>query len=885
MSLFNNMSDIDPPVPYSWSPSGPSGSVKDVTSATPTYRGIDVSERAIEQSKLRKEEKDRQARKDKITYNQSVGEHGKILGTLSYAAKKGDDWANSTEPGGGYETAGKALEFASMSAMPLFEGVGLLKKPITTAAKSVYNSGARSIATSKESGLLSRAHELNPYAFKPNPESYYRVMPDSGAKDLINSGFVRPAQGSPTSYFNKGVPLDIRRAKTFGTDTREAYHGYKGPYMVESNNPKAFDPWLQFPEPSLKFYQTKAPIPSSDIKLYKEHWLKGYKEVSKGHAQGGQVNNNKKKNDMGSLYYMAGGWHSKNKYATGGTTLPYQMAPEYPEYEYPEYEQQGFDYDTTKKVGQAGFAVTKASGYNPYVALAAGVATAGTFVYNIFKSKKENEDIFNRNQGVGEQVKETIANNSAYNQDGGYNQINAAKGGPIWYMLTKDPENFQMNQNNNQFKRGGAIYAQGGGVDDNQDYGIITGNGSPTADDKKMLVGPGDFIVPAKKIDELKPILEHLGYNPNKTINPNNSFATGEGEIDINVSSQEGFLSKPIADKVAGVVGGPKKMEEKFSPNSPHNIYAAMGGKMGNNYYLGGPPSFTDEIEGFVSPADQAQAALDATRAAEAARIANNEPVPVVPIKLPPPPAAAVVPPASQKTMEQLVDENDAIAKTDEMTEEARRQNKTMLGINTAKAAGMGIWNALQKNPEMPKQGRFNPMLISSNTSAIGAKQNYDSAKAAATARYAATEGNINQTVSNASIHANTLAQDIDNAAKLNAIEQQTEQANVGTLNQASLYNLQADNQYNQMAAERTATFKQNKATAMSGNINDAAKGYNNYVNANLGINALEKGYNSGKINQALYQKAMNDPKSLTPEEIIQLNSISGGHFNPANLS
>jgi hypothetical protein len=134
---------------YSWSPSGPYGPVKDVTSATPTYAGIDVSERAIEQSKLRKEEKDRQARKDKITYDQSVGEHGKILGTLSYAAKKGDDWANSTEPGGGYETAGKALEFAAMSAMPLFEGVGLLKKPITTAAKWAFNNAVKSASKLK----------------------------------------------------------------------------------------------------------------------------------------------------------------------------------------------------------------------------------------------------------------------------------------------------------------------------------------------------------------------------------------------------------------------------------------------------------------------------------------------------------------------------------------------------------------------------------------------------------------------------------------------------------------------------------------------------------------------------------------------------------------
>lgn len=152
--------------------------------------------------------------------------------------------------------------------------------PIVGAASQLTSEG---LAAANKLGnkYLPNAYKYNPLAFKPNPESYYRVMPDAGAKDLINSGFVRPAKGSPTSYFNKGVPLDIRRARTFGTDTREAYHGYEGPYMVESNNPKAFDPWLQFPEPSLKFYQTKTPIPSSDIKLYKEDWLKGYKEVPK----------------------------------------------------------------------------------------------------------------------------------------------------------------------------------------------------------------------------------------------------------------------------------------------------------------------------------------------------------------------------------------------------------------------------------------------------------------------------------------------------------------------------------------------------------------------------------------------------------------------------
>jgi hypothetical protein len=180
---------------------------------------------------------------------------------------------------GNFKAAGGDLANAGLNALSVLPAAAELRGPLKSASKYLTTNTA-----------LKNTYKYNPLAFKPNPESYYRVMPDAGAEDLINSGFVRPAEGSPTSYFNKGVPLDIRRARTFGNDTREAYHGYKGPYMVESNNPNAFDPWLQFPEPSLKFYQTKAPIPASDIKLYKEDWLKGYKQIKKpGLKKGGEI--------------------------------------------------------------------------------------------------------------------------------------------------------------------------------------------------------------------------------------------------------------------------------------------------------------------------------------------------------------------------------------------------------------------------------------------------------------------------------------------------------------------------------------------------------------------------------------------------------------------
>jgi hypothetical protein len=186
---------------------------------------------------------------------------------------------------GNFKEAGSDLLNAGLNTLQIIPAIRGLRGPLKSASKYLTTNTA-----------LKNTYKYNPLAFKPNSEAYYRVMPEAGAKDLINSGFVRPAEGSLTSYFNKGVPLDIRRARTFGNNTREAYHGYKGPYMVESNNPNAFDPWLQFPEPSLKFYQTKAPISASDIKLYKEDWLRGYKQIKKpGLKEGGKIDHSNDK--------------------------------------------------------------------------------------------------------------------------------------------------------------------------------------------------------------------------------------------------------------------------------------------------------------------------------------------------------------------------------------------------------------------------------------------------------------------------------------------------------------------------------------------------------------------------------------------------------------
>jgi hypothetical protein len=140
------------------------------------------------------------------------------------------------------------------------------------------------VAQSMKSGLLSNAYKLNPLAFKANPEAYYRMIGEGGYADALESGVVRPPVGSghTEAYYNKGYPLDTRLRDATGRS------GYGGPYMAEvKGNPELFvdENVANYTGPMFDdpVVYSKEPISISnpDVKLYKENWLKGYKEVSK----------------------------------------------------------------------------------------------------------------------------------------------------------------------------------------------------------------------------------------------------------------------------------------------------------------------------------------------------------------------------------------------------------------------------------------------------------------------------------------------------------------------------------------------------------------------------------------------------------------------------
>jgi len=156
--------------------------------------------------------------------------------------------------------------------------------PVAPVAKTASQEVKAAINASKESGLLSNTYKVNPFAFKPKSDAYYRMVGEGGYADALESGVVRPPVGSghTEAYYNKGYPLDTRLRDATGRA------GYGGPYMAEvKGDPELFvnenvanytGPMFDDP---VVYSKQNIPINNPNLKFYKEDWLRGYKEVPK----------------------------------------------------------------------------------------------------------------------------------------------------------------------------------------------------------------------------------------------------------------------------------------------------------------------------------------------------------------------------------------------------------------------------------------------------------------------------------------------------------------------------------------------------------------------------------------------------------------------------
>jgi hypothetical protein len=160
---------------------------------------------------------------------------------------------------------------------------------------------------------IQNTYKINPWAFKPNPNAYYRMIGKEGYADALESGMVRPPQTTrifdqssqkyidipipayEEAYYNAQYPLDRRWYPNSikKTNPQKAAlatkSGYQGPYMAEvTGDSHLFEKGENVaaytgPNSSqtVTYSKEHIPITNPNLKFYKEHWLKGYKEVPK----------------------------------------------------------------------------------------------------------------------------------------------------------------------------------------------------------------------------------------------------------------------------------------------------------------------------------------------------------------------------------------------------------------------------------------------------------------------------------------------------------------------------------------------------------------------------------------------------------------------------
>jgi len=220
---------------------------------------------------------------------------GATVGNALGAGFAGDAIVNRLYPSAGKIQEGKYGEAATDIATGLLDLYGAnMLSPAYKGVKATASELGKFLGT--EEGLLSNAYKVNPWAFKPDPTAGYRMIGGKeGYLDAIKSGEIRPTGAYDVAHFNIGQPLNPNRLSAEELIQAGSPGGYKGPYMAEmkdgtwqrmtdafSNNPemqeqfkllgKDKDVW-QHP----LFGNIKVDDPR--LKLYKEHWLKGYKEV------------------------------------------------------------------------------------------------------------------------------------------------------------------------------------------------------------------------------------------------------------------------------------------------------------------------------------------------------------------------------------------------------------------------------------------------------------------------------------------------------------------------------------------------------------------------------------------------------------------------------
>ena len=193
---------------------------------------------------------------------------GVAIGALQGATKLGPDL---------YEGNYKAAAIDALTTLPITGKY--ISQGVTAAGK----------ALGTEEGLLSNAYKYNPWAFKPNPESYYRGIGKTGLDDALESRYLRannnklygedvymtPEFNMAKGQYSRNQPYSV--GDRWGDDWKMVKPTDSKSYIAEIPKNKLTNPEVKGKLVTIN----KGPLPIDDVKLYKQDWLQGYKEVPK----------------------------------------------------------------------------------------------------------------------------------------------------------------------------------------------------------------------------------------------------------------------------------------------------------------------------------------------------------------------------------------------------------------------------------------------------------------------------------------------------------------------------------------------------------------------------------------------------------------------------
>ena len=177
------------------------------------------------------------------------------------------------------------LPYVAAILDPLIQGrMGF--NPLGSAINTGKKIGSK-VAQSIESGALSKAYKYNPFAFKANPEAYYRGIGKQGAEDALKTGVFRQAG------VESGTPNFQKVWYATGDKGFERASAFSDGYVAQV--PKTSFSDLDFLKNSMgvETRATSKHIPINEGNILKRDWLKGYKEVPRK-EEGGVI-----KDDMG----------------------------------------------------------------------------------------------------------------------------------------------------------------------------------------------------------------------------------------------------------------------------------------------------------------------------------------------------------------------------------------------------------------------------------------------------------------------------------------------------------------------------------------------------------------------------------------------------------